>query len=70
MPINEQSELWENQDSCLALPSFLTKPIFWFLYSFTHHGAFKMTQIKNRHWWGNVSKIVDGLSAMSDLSGP
>lgn len=42
----------------MGLTGSLANPLFWFLHFFTHHSAFKMTQIMNRHWWGNFYRIV------------
>ena len=33
-------------------------PIFQFLHSFTQHVAFKMTQIRNIHWYEDLYKIA------------
>ena len=55
----KELELRENQDGHLVLSDSLKNPVFLvfffflvlFFHSFTHHEAFKMTQIINRHQW-------------------
>ena len=57
--LNEQSGLWETEDSPLVLPSSLVNTIFFlFLHSFMHHGACKMIQIINKHWWEDFYKTA------------
>lgn len=36
-------------------------PIFWFLHFFTHHSAFRMTQIMTRHRWRDFYKDVKAI---------
>lgn len=38
--------------------------------SLTHHGVIKMTQITNKHSWGDFQKCENSLSTVPDLSGP
>lgn len=57
LKFNEQWELWGNQEG-LLLPSSLENPIFWCLHTSTYSGAFKMTQIMNKHWCRDPFKNV------------
>lgn len=43
--ISQQLGLWETKVGCLVIPSSQVNPIFWFLHSFMHYSAFKMTDI-------------------------
>lgn len=56
--INERPGLWGAQGGCLPLAGFLANSILWFLHSSTHHGAFKMAQTMNKHWWGHFPKTA------------